>query len=341
MQMDDRKMRVLTAVIEVYTHTGEPVGSKLVSEQMDVSSATVRNEMAALFNMGLLEQPHTSAGRLPSYTGYRLYLDQLMQTLPLTPKERGGVDALFNVRDPDPDKLLEDAAQALAQFTGCAAFTATMPPEAVTVKQVGILPSRSKAVVILIIASNGVVKSRVCRLDFALTPELLEIYNRFATATLVDKSLGEISKIYLNSVAVSSGGYARVLTPILSGVYDLCQEISQGQFALSGEANLLSYKEFQPIAYEVLEFLGDRKNVLSLVQKAQGCTTVTIGRENSHPVLYDSAVVVTRYRIAGGATGAVGLIGPVRQNYAKMIPYLEYFSDTLGSLLAETYDEQQ
>ena len=127
MQMDDRKMRVLTAVIEVYTHTGEPVGSKLVSEQMDVSSATVRNEMAALFNMGLLEQPHTSAGRLPSYTGYRLYLDQLMQTLPLTPKERGGVDALFNVRDPDPDKLLEDAAQALAQFTGCAAYSHHAP----------------------------------------------------------------------------------------------------------------------------------------------------------------------------------------------------------------------
>ena len=163
---------------------------------------------------------------------------------------------------------------------------------------------------------------------FRLDPGAFIFYNRFATATLVDKSRKSprFTSIRWRCPPAGTPGCS---PPILSGVYDLCQEISQGQFALSGEANLLSYKEFQPIAYEVLEFLGDWENVPSLVQKAQGRTTVTIGRENSHPVLYDSAVVVTRYRIAGGATGAVGLIGPVRQNYAKMIPYLEYFSDRL------------
>ena len=116
MELDNRKLRILSAIVETYIATGEPVGSKLVASLLDgeVSSATVRNEMAVLFELGLLEQPHTSAGRVPSHLGYRLYLDELMRKKPLTPKEKQEIEALFNLRNPDPDRLLEDAARTLA-----------------------------------------------------------------------------------------------------------------------------------------------------------------------------------------------------------------------------------
>ena len=116
MKLDIRKLKVLTAIVETYIETGEPVGSKTVARKLDfqVSSATIRNDMAALFDMGLLEQPHTSAGRVPSHLGYRIYVDQLMHCQPLSEEEQREIDALFNVRDPDPDRLLEDAAEALS-----------------------------------------------------------------------------------------------------------------------------------------------------------------------------------------------------------------------------------
>ena len=128
MDLDLRKQKILKAIIEEYTETGEPVGSKKISQLLDinVSSATVRNDMAALFEMGFLEQPHTSAGRVPSHLGYRYYLDNIMESHSLTDFEQASIQAMFNVANPDPERLLEDAAQALANFTHCASLFSTI-----------------------------------------------------------------------------------------------------------------------------------------------------------------------------------------------------------------------
>ena len=128
MELDARKLRILSAIVETHIATGEPVGSKLVAQLLDgeVSPATIRNEMAVLFDQGLLEQPHTSAGRVPSHLGYRLYLDDLMKAKPLTGEEKQEIEALFNLRDPDPDRLLEDAAKALSEYTGCAVISTAL-----------------------------------------------------------------------------------------------------------------------------------------------------------------------------------------------------------------------
>ncbi len=162
MKLDIRKLKILTAIVETYIDTGEPVSSKILAQQLgfSVSSATIRNDMAALFEMGLLEQPHTSAGRVPSHLGYRVYVDQLMHCKPLSEEERREIDALFNVRDPDPDKLLEDAAQALADYTNCATVSTTITPKTVLVKRVEIVPAGTRTVVVLVIATNGVIKNK-------------------------------------------------------------------------------------------------------------------------------------------------------------------------------------
>ena len=146
MKLDIRKLKILTAIVETYIETGEPVSSKMLTEKLglQVSSATIRNDMAALFEMGLLEQPHTSAGRVPSHLGYRIYVDQLMRCEPLSDEERREIDALFNVRDPDPDKLLEDAAEALADYTNCATVSTTITPRTVQVKRIEIVPAGAR-----------------------------------------------------------------------------------------------------------------------------------------------------------------------------------------------------
>ena len=267
MKLDIRKLKILTAIVETYIDTGEPVSSKILAQQLgfSVSSATIRNDMAALFEMGLLEQPHTSAGRVPSHLGYRVYVDQLMHCKPLSEEERREIDALFNVRDPDPDKLLEDAAQALADYTNCATVSTTITPKTVLVKRVEIVPAGTRTVVVLVIATNGVIKNKVCRVDFRVTGEIVEFLNQFANGRLVGRSVNDISQWYINSISVTLGDYSQLFIPVLATIYELCREINDGQFYTSGGANLLNYKELADIARDLLSAMANREQLLGVI----------------------------------------------------------------------------
>ena len=342
MKLDIRKLKILTAIVETYIDTGEPVSSKILAQQLgfSVSSATIRNDMAALFEMGLLEQPHTSAGRVPSHLGYRVYVDQLMHCKPLSEEERREIDALFNVRDPDPDKLLEDAAQALADYTNCATVSTTITPKTVLVKRVEIVPAGTRTVVVLVIATNGVIKNKVCRVDFRVTGEIVEFLNQFANGRLVGRSVNDISQWYINSISVTLGDYSQLFIPVLATIYELCREINDGQFYTSGGANLLNYKELADIARDLLSAMANREQLLGVIGSKSDAVFITIGKENNQSELTDTSVVVTKYRIGEQNSGAIGVIGPVRIDYAKLIPHLEYFSQTLGKLLAETFEQE-
>lgn len=342
MKLDDRKLQILTAIVETYIDTGEPVSSKTLAQLLgfQVSSATVRNDMAALFDMGLLEQPHTSAGRVPSHLGYRIYVDRLMHCHPLSEDERREIDALFNVRDPDPDRLLEDAASALADFTNCATVSTTITPKTVRVRRVEIVPAGMRTVVVLLIATNGVIKNKVCRVDFAISTELIDFLNRFCNGRLEGKSVSDISQWYINSISTTLGDYSLLFIPILATVYELCREVNDGQFYTSGGANLLSYREFSDVARELLETMGSREDLLGVIASKKDSMVISIGRENARSELADTAVIVTRYAIGDQNNGAIGVIGPVRMDYAKLIPHIEYFSQTLGKLLAATFEQE-
>ena len=343
-ELDARKLRILSAIVETYIATGEPVGSKLVAYLLggEVSPATVRNEMAVLFDMGLLEQPHTSAGRVPSHLGYRVYLDRLMKEKPLTTVEKQEIEALFNLRDPDPERLLEDAAKALANYTGCAVISTTLTKESAKIRKIELIPATSRTVVILLIASNGMVKNKVCRVDFTLTPRIVEFFQNFANGHLAGKSINEVTTGYLSSMAFTLGDeYTDVFTPLLSAIYELCRECSDGHIYRSGASNLLEYADLRQVANQLFRVINSREAVMDLVEKGGEGIRVFIGKENPNSAFADSSVIISKYRIGQDNTGAMGLIGPIRMDYASMIPHLEYFSKTLGRLLEETLEEQK
>ena len=341
MALDARKKRILEAVVEQFIHTGEPVGSKFVAQAMNnvVSSATIRNDMAALESAGYLEQPHTSSGRVPTHMGYRLYIDDMMRVMPLTLSRRAEIDALFNVRNADPDKLLEDAAEALAAITGFAAVSITMIPQTVTVRKIEIIPADERTVVILLIASSGVIKNKVCRLDFNLTPQIIEFFLRFAQTRLEGKSIEDITSSYLSAVSVQLGDYSRLFMPVFSALYDLVKEINEGQYFTKGAVNLLSYPELSRAAYDLLGFIERRQEMLDIMSHSASPVQVMIGRETLASPLAESSVLIARYNIGQNAAGAIGVIGPVRMDYAELLPHVEYFARTLGKLLSETYNE--
>ena len=338
LELDSRKQKILKAIIEEYTRTGEPVGSKRIAALLDiaVSSATIRNDMAVLFDMGLLEQPHTSAGRVPSHMGYRYYLDRLMKPSPISPDEMAAIAAMFNVRDPDPDKLLSDAAQALADFTHCATISSTSTPPEVFVKRIELIAAAERTVIIMVIASNGSVKSRVCRVDFTVTPDICDFFTNFANSRLSGISLNEISQTYINSVAFSFGDYAEVFTTLLTSIYSLCKEINDGQFCIKGMTNLLAYDEMKDFSRELLMMLSRKEKVIELIPGGNFDIQVSVGKENSSMELSNSTVIAAKYYIGDSRCGTLALIGPVRMEYWKVIPHMEYFARMLGQLLSET-----
>lgn len=342
MPLDGRKAPILKIVVERYIQTGDPVGSKFVAQAMGnkVSPATIRNEMSALEDAGLLEQPHTSSGRVPTHMGYRVYLDEMMQFEPLTYRERGEIDALFNVRNADPDQLLQDAAASLAGLTRLAAVSTTMIPHTVTVRRIDIIPAGRRTVVILLVASSGVIKNKVCRVDFELTDAVIRFFIEFANKQLVGRSLVEITTNYLNSVSVSLGEYARLFVPVFAALFDLVREINDGQYFARGTTNLLGYHELAETAYELLSFIERPQEMQELMSGHAAPVQVLIGRESAVAQLADSSLLIARYNIGENAAGAIGIIGPVRMNYARLLPHLEYFASTLGKLLSETYTEE-
>jgi len=339
MNLDQRKLRILTAVTETYLQTGLPVGSKCIAEMLDgeVSPATVRNDMAVLFEMGLLEQP----GRIPSHIGIRLYIDRLMHAQPLSQQERSEIEALFNRRNPDPEQLLEDSAQALAELTGCAAISTTMYKQNAFVKKIELIPAATRTVVILLIASNGMIKNKVCRVDFNLTPKIVEFFTSFANSRIVGRRINEVTAEYINSMAYSLGEYTDLFAPLFSAIYDICREASDGKVYCSGESNLLEYDELRNQANHLFRVLSSREDMISLIEQSPDEIGVSIGKESKRSELAESSVIISRYKIGEDSVGAIGLIGPVRMDYAKLIPHIQYFSEMLGKLINDTLREQE
>lgn len=336
MEINRRKLRILTAVVEEFLRTGEPVPSKLIAEIMDltVSSATIRNEMASLFELGLLEQPHTSAGRIPSQRGLRLYLDRLMIKENLSQEEKNAIDSLFNVNAVDLDGILAQACKRLSQITGCAVIATTPVCENAVIDNVSIFKVSPKNVVAVLVLKSGDVKSKHFRLDYDIASGAIEVFQNWANGLLKGKPLDELTHEYLQRILFSSGENMFLFTPLLAAIYSLALDVKKRDVYVTGSTNLLSYGELEPCVFDLLKLLDNKDEMLSLLPSGYSDTAVVIGYETHRRELRDTSLVMTSYKNPHGDTGHIALIGPIRMDYHRLIPYVEYFSQNMEKILA-------
>lgn len=342
MDLGERKLQVLAAIVEGYIATGEPVGSRAVQEALGkvVSSATIRNDMAELSELGLLEQPHASAGRVPSLAGYRLYIDKLLSPQPLSKEDRKTIDAMFAGPADDPQRMLKTASQALAQMTQLVAMSTSPSADLARVMHCEVIPVGRGNAAIVLLTSGGVMKSRLIRTAFDLTPEMREVFARVADAEIKGRALCDVTMPFIQTVAAQLGEYSLLLTPLLIGLYETAQEASEASIAMDGQANLLILPEYMGLrAHALMEYLAGGSHLARLLLNHHGGVHVVLGGESSQPALDGSSVVMTRYNIGSREGGALGVIGPTRMNYAKIIPSLEYFAVQLGRLLSEAWGD--
>ncbi len=341
MELSERKRKILAAVVELYIASGEPVGSKSVCGALDisVSSATVRNEMSALSRLGLLEQPHTSASRVPSQKGYRVYIDTLMKRRPISKDEQRYLDSLILPEAYDPERLLEGAARVLASLTKYAAVSTTPNGESGVIRAVQLVQTSRRTAMVILMTSAGTMKSRLFRCDFDLTPEILRVFFRLLNEKLAGVPVADVTPAYMQSLAASLGEMAMMMSSALEAVAEAAQESMRSQVCLNGEVNLLFYPEFRETGIRrILDFLSRPADLCSLLADPDGSLRVLIGRESKRPELQNSSVVVSPYAIGGHNAGAIAIIGPMRMNYSKIISNMEYLSDTVSRMLTELMD---
>ncbi len=340
-ELSDRKQKILAAVIEQYIATGEPVGSKTLLGLLpfSVSSATVRNEMAELSEMGYLEQPHTSAGRVPSQLGYRYYVDKLMNNYELSDREKRTIEMKLGNTVASPEKVLEKASSLLADMTNCAAVSTTPSDSAAVIRRVELVSIGEKLALIVMLTSSGILKSNIVRTDYELTLDVVESFYNIVNKLFVGNAVSEMNMAMLQTLAVSLGDKALIMTPLIVALSELASTAGKSDMLLEGQSNLLHHSQMASNAYELMEFLRKGEPLTNLFSTHKDKMNVLIGKENLYRELENSSLIFSRYNIGGRDSGTLGIVGPTNIDYARLIPSLKYLTSVVGKLLTEAVEE--
>ncbi len=342
MELGARKQQIVSAIVDTYIRTGEPIGSKTLMYVLDqaVSSATIRNDMADLAADGFLTQPHTSAGRIPTAKAFRFYIDRLLACRPLSEDSKQEMDDVLGTACGDPQKLMVVASELLAHETGVAAIAATPEKRTCVVRRIELLCVDTRAVAILLMTNNGNLHSRVYRLDVECEQDVLARISEHLNREFAGKALSEIGVVQAQRLFVQLGEYGLSYTPLATVFIELVRESAQADVRLSGQFNLLQHPDY-PLdqARSLLSLLSHRDWLSGMLAAHPEGLRVVLGSESPRPELNGSCIIMTRYTLGSHDNGALGLIGPVRMDYAQAIPRLQYVAQSVGRLLTQLFEE--
>lgn len=330
--MDERKRQVLRTIVTLYTSDGEPIGSQLLSEHLGlaVSTATLRNEMAALTRLGLLEQPHTSAGRVPSGAGYRYYIDHLMGTVPLTAAERAAIDKRFDAFDYDPPRLVQAAARSLSEHSGLMVAATTPRADDMRIVHFQLTQVGRNTAAVLAVTSAGGVVTRVARAGGTLSPQAVRGAEEVINRALGFLTPADITPAVAGDLVAALGGRAGLLAPLADAALQLLTEAGSAVTAVEGIAHLLRYPVTAQNLGHLLEFGNDHARLARSVIPQADRLTVTLGGEDTADLPAGVAVMARSYVAGGGRRGGIAIIGPDRMPYGRLAPVLEYYALLLG-----------
>ena len=336
--MVERKLEVLRAIIEDYISTNEPVGSKALADRhsLGVSPATIRNDMAALEEEGLIAQPHTSAGRIPTDAGYRIFVDRLTELKPLSSAERRAIQVFLDGAA-DLDDVLHRAVRTLAQLTRHVAVVQYPSLSRSRVRHLELVSLSTTRLMLVLITDTGRVEQRVVDLPKPVADEAVFDLRASLNARLRDRLLSEAPELIVdlpNAVPPELRGLLSTLTSVL---LETLVETGGDRIVLGGTANLTENSLDFPAIRPVLEALEEQVVLLKLLDQsvATSHVLVRIGNENQHENLVTTSFVTSGYGARGAALGAVGVLGPRRMDYAHTMARVAAVTRYVGDLLEE------
>ena len=345
MELTERKKKVLRSVVDLYIRTAEPVGSKAITElpDMNYSSATIRNEMADLTAMGYLEQPHTSAGRVPSAAGYRLYVDELMLDYRLSMDETKSISNAIEEKMQRVDKMVEKVAKLVSQATDLPAISVASRAMGATVKRFELILAGQGSVILVVMLSTEEVVNKLIKLPVNVTEGDLKVLSAVLNATMTGMGPEEFTPELLERVMGAAGSAASLVPIIMEFTTETLNRQGSTNMAVAGHMRLLGQPEYRDVdkAQRVMSSLDEEAlaNLPAVMQNANG-TKVLVGPENVAQELKDTSVVMTKFDIGDGLQGMIGVVGPTRMDYAKVTARLSYFAESLSKMFAKPEQPQ-
>ncbi len=338
MQMDDRKWTIMKAIIKTYLETGEPVGSRTISKYPDLnlSSATIRNEMSDLEEMGYILQPHTSAGRIPSDAGYRLYVDRMMEE---KDREVTEIKELMIQRQDKMELLLKRVAKVLAMNTNYATMISGPQYHRTKLKFIQLSLISENQILAVIVAEGNVVKNKMINIEHGLDQETVLRLNILLNSSLNGLTIEEINLATISKLKEEAGIHSELVSRVLDMVAEVISQEEDMEIYTSGATNFFKYPELSDSekARELISTFEEKHPLASLMTDGQPNADehgiqVYIGQETPVPTMKDCSVVTASYDLGGGMYGRIGIVGPKRMDYDKVVGVLKNLTQQLDEI---------
>ena len=346
MELSERKQKILQAVIDEYIGTAEPVGSRAISKknELGLSSATIRNEMADLEEMGYLIQPHTSAGRIPSDVGYRFYVNSLMKRYQMSVEAIEKMKMIMAERVSQLEMIIKKASLIASTLTEYTTVVTSPKLNSSVIKKIELVNLGLGMVMIVIITKTGVIKNQSVEIDIGdkTAAALTEVLNSKIAGMTADEVTFEKIKAIGDEIEDRFTLQPKVLISILNFVYEAIDSLDQTEVYVNNAKSILSYPEFSDVnkAREMLTFLENKDNLVKLIGSSKDGVDIKIGAENEFSELRNSSLVTVDYSMGDKVVGRIGVIGPKRMNYAKVVASLDCISNHVDKILAQLYNTE-
>ena len=333
MELNERKLKILKAIVKDYIETAEAVGSRTISKKHDlgISAATIRNEMADLEELGYLVQPHTSAGRVPSEKGYKLYVDSLMSQCELSSEEKYLIEQCVTNNVNHIKDLIHETSKLLSQLTNytTVAVTKSLVNQSV-IKHIQLVEMSDNKILLIVVTDKGDIKNANLTTNVYLEQSKLNLISDNLTKKLAGKSITDLDERLIAFIKYEISEYSALIDELVSALnFDISEE--DLLFSLNGATNIFSYPEFNDIlkAKSFLNMLEKKETIASMV-KAKGIQkdniNIIIGSDNDCELAQDCSVVTATYNISQDLVGRISFIGPTRMDYARISAIINYMS---------------
>ncbi len=340
--LDDRKLKVLYAIINSYVDSAEPIGSRTISKKYDlgVSSATIRNEMSDLEDLGYLSKPHSSAGRVPSDKGYRLYVNELLKL-----KASGNEDINLNQKFMESlikeanelDELIENAAKMLSSITSYTSVVASPKMRDIKIDKIQLVPVDNIGILILLICNNGVVKNSIVKSSLNISSDDLNVVSNFLNSKISGLEIDEVINILTDNSIINIQNQNNIIKFLVPPIIEAVEDLISIDLYSEGVTNILNFPEYKDVnkAKEFISFMEDKELLLDVLMKTSTSEDldIIIGNENIYAPIKDISIITATYKIDGKTIGKIGLLGPTRMDYLNLIKTIKVFSNNITHVM--------
>ncbi|MDR2939605.1 MAG: heat-inducible transcriptional repressor HrcA [Clostridiales bacterium] len=338
MVLSDRQLKILQAIINDYIATAEPIGSRTIAKKYDIglSSATIRNEMSDLEDMGLIIQPHASAGRVPSDKGYRLYVDNLMNRKELTPEQAGFLFNLIQENFEDIESLMQETAKAISLITNYTTMVSEPRVLRMVIKHIQLMPYDESSIAVVLVTESKVIKNYVIKMKNPPDTDSLSNISLLLNKFVVGKDFADIDLGLLKLELAKMVGEGQPIISLIDTIWEMALEESTVDVYTSGVKNILTFPEFSDFnkAKSVFQALEEKDILITILGKGRTEELkIVIGEENSIDQIKDCSLIKAGYKIGNGLYGTIGILGPTRMNYSQVVSVLYEIEKNLNYTL--------